>query len=285
MQVDRLIITRKSANHWVYVLNDEPGTRDANAYTGNRNGNFITINTITGAIILPSVYYGNISYYDQTDPGNNMVTPSSAEILQGYLIAQGFFKDTVSGGSGSGSGGVDEFKELIDVQIPSFTGKTGQLLYIDGLYIKSMANPALNIKLEDLVNWRGGMLLPNQYILSSSQINPDGSSIGLVQSSINNIINRPPAFNEIRIDYKGYNWTVGNPPTGNLEEYSMQPGDLISKWFILPYSVDNPEYPYGRIAFMLSGRWNGGDVSSLDSFADGHIILYQPFTTDPDYIT
>jgi len=285
MQVDRLIITRKSANHWVYVLNDEPGTRDANAYTGNRNGNFITINTITGAIILPSVYYGNISYYDQTDPGNNMVNPVSAEILQGYLIAQGFFKDTVSGGSGSGSGGVDEFKELIDVQIPSFTGRTGQLLYIDGLYVKSMANPLMSIKLQDLENWLGGTLQPNQYILSSSQINPDGSSIGLVQSSINNIINRPPAFNEIRIDYKGYNWTVGNPPTGNLEEYSMQPGDLISKWFILPYSVDNPEYPYGRIAFMLSGRWNGGDVNSLDSFADGHIVLYQPFTTDPDYIT
>ena len=284
MQVDRLIITRKSANHWVYVLNDEPGTRDANAYTGNRNGNFITINTITGAIILPSVYYGNISYYDQTDPGNNMVNPVSAEILQGYLIAQGFFKDTVSGGSGSGSGGVDQFKQLTDT-FPSFTGRNGQLLYIDGLYVNSMENPAENISFEDLVNWRGGTLQPNQYILSSSQINPDGSSIGLVQSSINNIINRPPAFNEIRIDYKGYNWTAGNPPTGNLEEYSMQPGDLISKWFILPYSVGNPEYPYGRIAFMLSGRWNGGDVNSLDSFADGHIILYQPFTTDPDYIT
>jgi len=270
--VNRLIITRKSANHWVYVLNDEPDTRDANAYTGNRNGNLITINTITGAIILPDVYYSVISYYSEVDPSKNMVTPVSAELLQGHLIEETFFRIPTGGTGGGGSGGVDEFKQLTDVDVPSFTGRNGQILYIDGLFIRSMQNPLLNINLQDLANYLNpGYFPPDSYLITGSQTDGSGNATGFGVAPILNLIDRPAEFNEARFFKKGYQYIDGDL-TPNQDIYVQEVGDYFQAMII-----NTDGYPV-----LYTGRWKGGDLTDLASIEWGDGDFY-PMEGEPGY--
>jgi len=277
-QITSLIITRRNAVYWVYQVNDEDITRDAAGYTGSREGDYITIKTISGAPLTIKVPFSYIKYYDANDSDNNMTDPGSAEEMQGHLIAQNFYVNFNEGGGGGSA--VQTFKALLDVLVPSFVGRAGQAVVVADneqyLETASLSTPLL----QGLANYLGGAFLPNKYIVTSSAVDGGGNAIGFVLADVNNIINRPAAFSETTILQKGYLW-IEDVMTPNIEQYSLEPGDLIARWY---YLAPDDDFPVGRVLYA-TGRWNGADITNINNISRGGLRQYFAFDTDPDYET
>jgi len=266
--IDSLIITRKTSKYWTLQVNEETETRASSAYEGTRTGDFITIKTNTGAPITMVVPYSVIQYFDSMDAANNLTTPQNSDEMFSHLLEQDFFLAS-SGGSGGGAG-VNNFLELLDVLFPTYIGRDGQAIVINGNGLDSAPFNA-SIAFEQLTNWLGGVLQPNQYILSNS----DGS--GLVQASVTNIVNRPPTFYETQILNKGYTWD-GDTIIPNENQYTMEIGDRVCRWFVV---IPSEEFPSGQVLMMESGRYKGGDVDNPDNYVNSGLDSYA-FDTDPD---
>jgi len=252
-EIESLTITRLAPSYWVYVANgDIEG--DANAYTGTRNGDFLTIKTRTGAILLEDIYFGYIDYIDQSEPLNNLINPSSAQEMQGHLVAQGFYE----GSAGEGTGSVTTFKQLLDVAVPSFFGREGQFLVIDenGEFVNTTQNPAQSLKLQDLDNYLSTGFAPRMIVMTSSLQNDDGTAAGFVLSSPYNLINRPPKYDEVAVMKKGY-VVIDNSVIFNQEEYALEIGDICLIW-----SDTTGE----TVPELIMGKWNGGSVNDVSSF-------------------
>lgn len=267
--ITKLDIYRKSEIRWIYNVNENPTEQEYNAYTGSRNGDILTINSINGAIILPQVPFSVVSYYDEVNPDNNLPAASSADELFGFLQAQGFF---ANGGNGGGSGGVSTFKQLLDVDVATFIGRSGQIVVVneDATKLILVDNPSSELRFQDLLNFIPDNFPPNQYFLTSSQVDNEGNAIGVVLSSINNIVNRPPAFDEYVIT-KGWQ-QIDSEVVPNEEDYSLEVGDLVDKWFQYP---PDESYPNGYMSYMVKGRWNGGDMSDANNFENGTFYTYE----------
>jgi len=249
-EITSLIITRKAPAYWVYQVNDEDFTRDANAYTATREGDLFTIKTRTGAPQI-LVNYAVVQYIDEATPANNLTDPSSPEVLQGHLIAQGFYE----GSTGGGTGGVTTFKALLDT-FASFAGREGQnvIVGLDGENLDTAPNTIP--KIQNLINYLGGDYLPpNVLFITSSIIGEDGSSIGFRTMSPYNLINRPMQYNEEGVIIKGYNgFDEAGSPIWNTEDYAKEIGDICWVWR-LPAEPDDE----GRFVPKLSkAQWLGG---------------------------
>jgi len=266
--IDSLIITRKTSKYWTLQVNEETETRASSAYEGIRTGDFITIKTNTGAPITMVVPYSVIQYFDSMDSANNLTAPQNSDEMFSHLLDQDFFLAS-SGGSGGGAG-VNNFLELLDVLFPAYIGRDGEAIVINGNGLDSAPFNA-SIAFEDLTNWLGGDLLPNQYILS------DSMGAGLVQASINNIVNRAHAYDEYQILDKGYTWD-GDTIIPNEDLYSLQIGDVIRKWF---YVLPSEEFPSGQVLLMENGRYKGGDINVPLNYIHSGLKSYA-FDTDPD---
>lgn len=250
-EITSLQITRRNAAYWTLLGSDSPNERDADNYTGTRNGDYLTIKTLTGAVIYKDVYYAYISYIDVAEPENNMTDPPSARELQAHLIAQGFYVGVDGGGGGTG---VSTFKALLDVNVPSFTGRALQLLRVNAAeqFVESFQ---YNPKFTDSAEWIGGQLLPNQYILTSNEVNEDGSAKYIIQAPISQVVNRAFLFDEVAVVRKGYT----NVDTGggvieaipNTEPYLPEYGDYCE------FTWRDPEN--GAVWLYTYARWATGD--------------------------
>jgi len=274
-QITSLIITRRNAVYWVCQVNDEDITRDAAGYTGSREGDLITIKTISGAPLTLKVPYSYIQYYDANDADNNLINPGSAEEMQGHLIAQNFYVNFNEGGGGGSA--VQTFKALLDVLVPSFIGRAGQAVVVSDneQYLETAAFSAP--LLQGLANYLGGDFLPNRFVVTSSTVGGDGIANGFGLADPINIINRAPRFDEMSIVKKGYVW-VDNAVVKNEQDYIVEVGDVVEKWF---FNEPDDIFPYGQLVYMPFGRWNGGDTNLLNSFT--YAVTYaMPFFFDPD---
>lgn len=263
-QITSLVITKIAPKYWIYTVNDEEQTRDANAYTGTRIGDYITIKTVTGAPQALRVYFADIQYIDNLDPDNNLTSPSNPQEVQGHLISQGFYTDDTTGG---GTGGVDIFKLLLDVAVPSFAGRAGQVLKIndDETFIVSEFISFVQ-KFQDLSNWLGGEdLVPNRYILTSSQVDEDGNSIGLISAPISQIINRPFLFNEAGVTHKGAT-IVSGEIVANEEQYTPEIGDAVTF-----FAFDEPT---NRLYKYIDAKWLGGSMDDPLNYDWGYRTVF-----------
>lgn len=261
--ITSLIITRISTAYWVYSINGETQTRDAESYTGTGIGDYIIIKTLTGAPQVLNVHYSVVEYYDNNDSTNNLLNPSSRQEVQGHLIAQGFY----GGSTGGGTGGVTTLKALLDVLIPSFSGRAGQVLAISDSedFVITKAIQFVQ-KFQDLSNWLGGDdLLPNRYLLTSSQVDENGNSIGVVTAPIGQIVNRPFMFNEAGVIHKGAT-IVGGNIVANEEQYQPEPGDSVT--FFAFDEASNRLYKYN------DARWLGGSMDDPDNYDWGYRTVF-----------
>lgn len=254
-EITSLVITRKATKYWVYVVNGETESRDANAYTGTRQGDYITIKTLTGAPQAVRVYYNVIQYIDNLDPTNNLTDPSNAEEVQGHLISQGFYTDDTTGG---GTGGVDIFKLLLDVNVPSFSGRAKQVLAIDDneAFVITKVLETIS-RIQDATDWLGSTLIPNSYVLTSSQVDEDGNSIGFIQSPTSQIINRPFLYTEQGTIHKGAT-VVDGAVIPNPEPYTPEAGD-VTQLFQYVESED-------RVYFIPFAKYLGGVTSDISNY-------------------
>lgn len=247
-EITSLVITRKATKYWVYVVNGETESRDANAYTGTRQGDYITIKTLTGAPQAVRVYFNVIQYIDNLDPTNNLTDPSNAEEVQGHLISQGFYTDDTTGG---GTGGVDIFKLLLDVNVPSFSGRAKQVLAIDDneAFVITKVLETIS-RIQDATDYIGGQFLPNKYLMTSNQVDEDGFSVGLVQADNDLVVNTPIPFGVYRVKVKGYIESGTVEPytyTPNIENFVLESGDIVEgisatdgKLYEMRYISGNP---------------------------------------------
>lgn len=258
--IERVIITRRTNNYWEYKLTingiEDVLPRAWGSYTGGSNGNYIYIVSWQGGILMNNVSYTVFSYYDATDNNNDLVTPASASELVEHFLAQGFFLDgRFANGGGGGGSSVNLIKQLLDVDLPTFIGRNGQVLYIDEASgtVKSKTLGGVT-RFTELLDWLGNALQPNNYILTSSQVDQEGNALGLVQSPIANIVNRPNGFNETQFYQKGID---------NLEAYANEPGDFAQGIF----TVEGVPYYYKELIY------NGGDVRDINSFTNVGAVL------------
>lgn len=272
-EITSLIITKKAASYWVYQVNGETQTRDANAYTGTREGDYFTMGTRTGAPQLVNVYYAVISYVDELDSGNNVNAPaSSPEALQAHLIAQGFYE---AGSTGGGGTGAEYFTDLGDT-FASYIGREGHNITVNasGTGLTSAQNSIPT--LQQLANYLGGSTIPkNHAVITSSVDNGSGSAIGFTTAPLYNLINRPAGFFEFAIIRKGWTWVDGILNV-NQEEYAMEVGDICS--FI--YNDDANQqlwyYPYARYK-------GGEDLGELTNW-EAPYRLRLAYEGEPDYM-
>jgi len=266
--VELLEIVRKSTLVWALYRNSETEPFIEDAYRGGVRGESITIKSANGAPVFLQVPYSLIKYYDTMDAGNNLTDPQNVLEMFTHLSNQGFFLAS-SGGGGGGGSDITNFLELEDVQIPTYIGRNGQFIVINGNGLSSAEIEGGSfISLSD---WLGGDLLPNQYILS------DSTGGGLVQASINNIVNRAHAYDEYQILDKGYTWD-GDTIIPNTNLYSLEIGDVIRKWF---YVLPSEDFPSGQVLLMENGRYKGGDINVPLNYIHSGLKSYA-FDTDPD---
>lgn len=254
-EITSLVITRISENYWVYNANsaDKPSAEDA--YTGTMYGDLIYIKSLNGTPQLMRVAYSVIDYIDNLDNTNNLTNPSSALEMFGHLLAQGFFV----GSAGSGSGGVTTLKQLLDVFISTFAGNEGKYLRIDddGQFVIASDNPAMNLRIQDLVNWIDvDELHPNFAIVTTNAVDGDGNAIGFTQAPLYNLINRPPNFNELSIDIKGYT-IVADTVVPNTQELTLEVGDVVKFWM---------QEPDNGAVFLYRARYKGGSITNIANF-------------------
>jgi len=256
-QITSLVITRRSAVYWTYNVNQTPANqeRDASSYTGTRDGDYITIKTLTGAVLTERVPFSAIQYIDTLDTSNNMTNPQSSAELQAHLIAQGFY---VGSATGSGGGSATTFKSLSDVAVNSFLGREGYIIKVDenGQYLVAVPDSANTLMLQQLQNYLNGTYFPpDSYIMTGSQVDEDGNALGFTVGNLQSIINRPPAFDEPYISRKGYTYVDG-VLIKNQNLYSSEIGDIFRLMVI-----NDAGEPY-----EYYGRWMGGDTSLLENF-------------------
>lgn len=253
--INSLDITRISQNYWELNYNELPDPLGADNYSGYLKPNgFIDFTTKRGAGII-SAHYSVISYVDNVEPENNFSGASSGTIVMRSLKAVGFFGNDVSGGGGTG---VDTFKELLDVDVPSFTGRDGQILFVNGDFIDTKQDPSQNLRLQDLSNYIEaavgfGSFPPGKLLMTSTIIGSNGNARGFLTVSPINYINRAPSFDEISILKKGYQFVDGIL-VPNEEMYAEERGD----WLLYTNVTEANE------VYLCIGRWKGNTLEASD---------------------
>jgi len=114
-------------------------------WSGTQIDGRFTFKSENGARLFANVPFSEVSYVDETG-GGSVSSFASAISLHNKLKEVGFFDASVS----SGGGGADTFKQLADT-FSSFTGRNGQVIYVDGnvLNSKTIANNELLSQLGD----------------------------------------------------------------------------------------------------------------------------------------
>jgi len=256
-QITSLVITRRSAVYWTYNINNSgiEEERFASSYQGTMNGNYITLTTLSGAVLAHQVPFSAVQYIDNTNPSNNLTNPQTPLELEGHLITEGFYTGSAQGTT---PGEATTFVELLDVFFSTYLGRRGQAVVVNDSEtgLTSIALGAANTKLQQLQNYLNGTYFPpDSYIMTGSQVDGDGNALGFTVGNLQSIINRPPAFDEPYISRKGYTYVDG-VLIKNQNLYSSEIGDIFR---LMVINDEGEPYEY-------YGRWMGGDTSLLENF-------------------
>lgn len=210
------------------VIRNSEVVISASRFTGTRFGDYMNFKSENGAKLVNEVYYYNVQFIDETEGGGTQ-TFASALAMHITLKQVGFFDSSV----GSGSGGVDTFKELLD-GIPTFVGLDGKFLVIDSAQNKIVAvdNPLGDISFTDLTDVLSDALTPDMVgqVPIVQMVSISGNTVPmLVFQQLPAIENIPPdGFiqfgdnptideNTLTIP-EGYIWRISGLQYGNLEQ-------------------------------------------------------------------
>lgn len=214
---------------------------EASQYTGVRMGDYIYIKTGTGANSFLQVPYNVITYIDTILETNETFTDPAQVVTR--LKEVGFFVDSTAGGGG---GGTDTFKELLDVNVSTFTGRAGYSVVVDstGTYLE-LAQRYSASRMTELLDWIGGALEGNKYIITTA-VPP----YRVAQADIDQVINKPIPVDTFRVVAKGVNPDTGNP---NLEDFIKEVGDWCE-------GVSGIDGKYYTLIYL------GGDDTDIESY-------------------
>jgi len=129
-------------------------------WSGTQIDGLFTFKSENGARLFANVTFSEVSYVDETG-GGSVASFASAISLHNKLKEVGFFDASTT----PGSGGADTFKQLADA-FSSFTGRDGQVVYINGnvLDSKTIANNEFLSDLGD-TNLQTVQNIPSGHIL------------------------------------------------------------------------------------------------------------------------
>jgi len=129
-------------------------------WSGTQIDGLFTFKSENGARLFANVPFSEVSYVDETG-GGSVASFASAISLHNKLKEVGFFDASTT----PGSGGADTFKQLADA-FSSFTGRDGQVVYINGnvLDSKTIANNEFLSDLGD-TNLQTVQNIPSGHIL------------------------------------------------------------------------------------------------------------------------
>lgn len=209
-------------------------------YTGVGMGQYVNIKTGTGATSYLLIPYTVIEYTDEA-AGTPTETFSSAFQAVDRLKAVGFFVNSAAEGGGSSTA---TFKTLPDVNVSNFTGRALQVIRINaGETALESAILYTASRLTDLLDYSGGTLQPNKYLVTT---NTTPATVAL--ADIDQVINTPIPNNTYRVEAKGQ---------GNEEPFLKEVGDYCRG--VNP--ADGKDY---RLKYL------GGDETLISSYK----ILY-----------
>lgn len=252
-QITSLVITRRNAVLWSYVIN-EGATQATGACTGTGDGDYVTVKTFSGAPLALNVPFSVIEYYDANDSDNDLTDPANMLEVVGHFLEQGFFINFTEGGGGGSA--ATSFKSLTDVAVPTFIGNVGKFVKVINDNELGLSDAPGVPSLQQLANYVGGTFLPNKYILTTNTVDEFGNAVGFILGDINSIINRPPLFNEILVIRKGFT-VVDGVVVPNTEPYAKEVGDYCSGFEVTEVGVY--EIP--------SMRYDGGDETDLANYS------------------
>lgn len=244
-EITSFIITRHSEVYYDYVVNDNPLPEGPSGCTGYLQDDFIIVKSITGAPQTKRVHFSVIEYYDTTNPDNNLTNPVNAQEMMRHLVEQNFLKGS-SDNSGGGGSLTTAFKSLTDVNVPTFFGNAGKMVVVAGNEEYLILVPASSVQnFKDLHDVNITEYIPNSYILTNS------TGTALIQAPVQQIINRPFAFNEAGVTHKGAT-DVDGVIVPNEENYTPEIGDAVT--FFAYDAATNRLYKYS------DAEWLGGSM-------------------------
>lgn len=238
-----VIITRTGQRSWRFTDNINPNTQSKSLYSGDQDGDLITITSYRGSTLYNRVPWQAFEYVDATDPGSDFSFSSADELFDFLNNLEGFFYKGNTGGGGS----ITDFNviDANDVNIPTLLGQGGKLFAVNaaGTDFILIPNSGTQFRIANALDYTGGTFQPNKYLAT----NATGTSI--VQADINQIINTPIAVDEFRVIAKG---SQGGVP--NSEPFVKEIGDRCAG----VSSLD------GR--FYTNLEYNGGTESDIANY-------------------